>query len=64
VSSRATEVLDTIPDTLSSWGFDCTSLELLRKRLDTRRVPADDIAEIFERENSVERTLEYLSELK
>lgn len=64
VSSRATEVLDIIPDTLCSRGFDCSSLELLRKRLDTRRVPADDIAEIFEREKSVAQTLEYLCELK
>jgi carboxylate-amine ligase len=64
VSDRATEVLDVIPETLSSWGFDCTSLELLRRRLETKRVPADDIVEIFEREKSVEQTLNYLCDLK
>jgi hypothetical protein len=63
VSDRAAEVLDVIPEVLTSWGFDCSSLELLRKRLSSKRVPADEIVEIFEREKSVEQTLKHLCDL-
>ena len=60
VRERATEVLVRIPDALVSWGFDCGSLDVLRQRVETGRVPADDIIAIFQREKSVPATLRHL----
>src|SRR5262249_53422692 len=51
---RADEVLTRIPDVLEPWGFDCRSIDFLRERLNSHRVPADDIVAIFENEKSVE----------
>ncbi|WP_407179955.1 glutamate-cysteine ligase family protein [Bradyrhizobium sp. STM 3562] len=60
---RATEVLARIPDVLASWGFDCGSLDELRQRAETGRVPADSIIEIFQREQSVPATLRQFCDL-
>jgi len=63
VRERAIEVLTRLPDVLASWGFDCGSLDGLHQRLETDRVPADDIIAIFEREKSVPATLRHLCNL-
>ena len=63
VRKRADEVLTRIPDVLGAWGFDCRSISLLRERLQSLHIPADDIVAIFEKEKSVEGTLRYLSDL-
>ena len=63
VRKRADEVLTRIPDVLGPWGFDCRSIGLLRERLQSLHIPADDIVAIFEKEKSVEGTLRYLSDL-
>lgn len=63
VRERATEVLTRMPDVLAPWGFDCGSLDGLRRRLETGRVPADDIIAIFERERSVPATLRHLCDI-
>jgi hypothetical protein len=63
VRERASEVLMRIPVELERWGFDCRSIESFRQRLETDRVPADDIVAIFQREKSLEATLRHLSNL-
>jgi len=63
VRERALEVLNRAPCALTPWGFDCAPLELFKDRLERRRVPADDIVALFEREKSVPETLRHLAEL-
>jgi carboxylate-amine ligase len=63
VRERAGEVLDRAPDVLEAWGFDGSSLNTFRGRLDSGRLPADDIIAAFEREQSVPGTLRHLSKL-
>lgn len=61
---RAADVLARIPIVLSAWGFDCGSLDILYKRLESGRVPADDIISIFQQERSVPATLRHLCDLR
>jgi carboxylate-amine ligase len=58
---RASVVLDRAPQVLARWGFDCQSLDLFRGRLESGRLPADDIIGIFEQEKTVSGTLRHLS---
>jgi hypothetical protein len=57
VTERAGEVLDRAPKTLADWGFETRTLTSFRERLDTSRVPADKIIEVFEREQSIPAVL-------
>ena len=61
VIPRATEVLNRAPDVLAGWGFDVSPLEEFRRRLDKRRVPADDLIEVFERGGPIEAVLRHLA---
>ncbi|MBI2393083.1 MAG: hypothetical protein HYV09_26095 [Deltaproteobacteria bacterium] len=57
VRGRVAEVLERAERVLPEWGFDPAPLAVFAERLRTGRVPADDIAEAFEREHSVEQIL-------
>jgi carboxylate-amine ligase len=63
VVERASTVLERAPQALGRWGFDCASLQRFEKRLESKRLPADDIVSTFEREQSVPGTLRNLSSL-
>jgi carboxylate-amine ligase len=53
VRARAHEVLTRAPEALEPWGFDCAPLRGFVERLQTGRLPADEIIELFEREKSI-----------
>jgi len=61
---RAHEVLSNAPSALGHWGFDCQALDHFHARLETRRVPADDIIDLFEREQSIPNVLRHLIDLR
>jgi carboxylate-amine ligase len=61
VAERAAEVLDRAPGVLAGWGFDPRPLELFRRRLETGRLPADDLIDLFERERSIPTVLRHLA---
>ena len=63
VRPRAEEVLGRAPDVLAAWGFDPAPLETFRERLDTGRVPADDLLDVYDQEGSVEGVLRHLTDL-
>jgi carboxylate-amine ligase len=63
VEERAAEVLERASPVLTKWGFDPGPLEPFRHRLKTGRVPADDLADLFEREGSIPGVLRHLSAL-
>jgi carboxylate-amine ligase len=64
VSERVKELLDRAERVLAPWGFGCDSLDVFRQRLDTGRLPADEIIAIFEHEKSIPGTLRHLSDLR
>jgi len=63
ISERAAEVLDRAPGVLTKLGFDPGPLEPFRRRLETGRLPADDLVDLFEREGSIPGVLRHLSAL-
>jgi hypothetical protein len=63
IQERATEVLDRAPRILSKWGFDPQPLEPFRRRLETGRLPADDLIDLFEQERSIAAVLRHLDAL-
>jgi carboxylate-amine ligase len=63
VAERAAEVLDRSPAVLSRWGFDPGSLEAFRRRLETGRLPADDLVDLLKGEGSIPGVLRHLSAL-
>src|SRR5205085_1765069 len=64
ILERANEVLNRAPETLEPWGFDCQSLEIYVRRLETGHLPSDEITEIFEREQSIPGTLRHLCDVQ
>jgi Glutamate-cysteine ligase family 2(GCS2) len=63
VAERAAEVLDRAPSVLSARGFDPWPLGDFRHRLETGRVPADDLIDLFERQPSIPDVLRSLATL-
>jgi hypothetical protein len=63
VAERAAEVLDRAPGVLAAHGFNHGPLEPFRRRLETGRLPADDLVDLFEREGSIPGVLRRLSAL-
>jgi len=61
---RAHEVLSKAPSALGYWGFDCQALDHFHTRLETGRVPADEIIDLFEPEQSIPNVLRDLLELR
>jgi carboxylate-amine ligase len=57
VAERAAEVLERAPAVLAKWGFDSEPLGRFRERLRTRRLPADDLVELYESERSIPSVL-------
>lgn len=53
ISDRAGEVLCCAPSVLDAYGFDPTPLDVLRKRLETKRLPADEIIDLYKQEQSM-----------
>jgi hypothetical protein len=63
VRQRAEEVLQRAPSILEAWGIDARFLEVFRLRLESGRLPADDIIEETQRGTSVEAILRSRSKL-
>jgi len=63
-SERANEVLSKAPTALGYWGFDCRPLDHFHARLKSRRVPADDMIDLFQREQSIPNVLRHLVDLR
>jgi carboxylate-amine ligase len=63
VRDRAAEVLDRAPGVLAARGFDPGPLESFRLRLETGRLPADDLIDLFEFEQSIPGVLRHLATL-
>jgi carboxylate-amine ligase len=61
VAGRAAEVLDRAPGVLAAHGFDPRPLEPFRRRLETGRLPADDLIDLFARERSIPAVLRHLA---
>jgi hypothetical protein len=64
VLERANEVLTQAPNVLADWGFEYATLDILKQRLETGHLPADQIIKTFEMEKSIPRTLRHLCELQ
>ena len=63
VRDRAAEVLDRAPGVLAAQGFAPGPLEPFHLRLETGRLPADDLIDLFEREQSIPGVLRHLATL-
>lgn len=64
VRRRADEVLSHAPSVLEQFGFRCEPLEEFRTRLQTGRLPADDLIDLFRSEQSISAVLRSRSTLK
>jgi Glutamate-cysteine ligase family 2(GCS2) len=60
---RAAEVLGRAPTVLASWDFDPHPLEPFARRLETRRLPADEILALYEHQRSIPAVLRHLAPL-
>lgn len=63
VQSRATRMLRRAPDVVARHGFDPQPLETLTERLETNRLPCDDIVDQFEKTTSVADVLRTRTDL-
>jgi carboxylate-amine ligase len=61
VAERAAEVLDRAPGVLAARGFDPRPLEPFHRRLETARLPADDLIDLFQQERSIPTILRHLA---
>jgi hypothetical protein len=64
VRTRCGEILSRAPGVLERWGFDPAPLRLFQDRLDNGRLPADDIIELYQREQCVSGVLRHLVDLE
>jgi hypothetical protein len=56
-------VLDRAPGVLAARGFEARPLASFRRRLETGRLPADDLIDLYQRERSVPAVLRHLATL-
>jgi len=63
VRERAAEVLDRAPEVLAAQGFDPEALLPFSLRLETGKLPADDLIALYEREQSLPAVLRHLAQL-
>ena len=62
VRERIQRVLESGARTANKLGFDSSPLDQMWARLDSRRVPADDIIELFTQNRSIPETMRYLTQ--
>jgi carboxylate-amine ligase len=61
IAERAAEILDRAPNTLANHGFDAKPLNVFRRRLESRRLPADDLIDLYRREPAIPEILRHLA---
>jgi carboxylate-amine ligase len=61
VAERASEVLNRASSVVADHGFDPAPLNSFARRLETRRVPADEMIDLYNREGSIPAVLRQLS---
>lgn len=64
IRERALEVLDRAPRVLTRSGFDPAPLGRFRARLDSGRLPADDLVALYESEQAIPGVLRHLADLR
>ncbi len=64
VRARASEVLNRTEKICKSMGLNVGTLDVFWQRLETGRLPADEIIDLFRQEKSIEGTLRHLTVLK
>lgn len=64
IRARASDVLSQTEKICKSMGLSVGTLDVFWQRLETGRVPADDIIEFFRQEKTIEGTLHHLTILK
>lgn len=57
MSERAQELLERAPAVLREWGYDPSALEVFTERLATGKTPADEMLEIYQKNNSIQDVL-------
>jgi carboxylate-amine ligase len=60
-SERAGEVLNCAPSVLGRYGFDSAPLETFRQRLNTKRLPSDEIIDLYRLEGCIPDVLRRLA---
>ena len=58
---RASTILESAELIAQRFGFERRGLDEMWKRIDTQRVPADDLIDLFEQEKSIEGVLAHLT---
>lgn len=64
IRSRASEILNQTERICKSMGLSVGTLDVFWQRLETGRVPADEIIEVYRQERSIESTLRHLTDLR
>lgn len=62
--ARATELLERAPGILKEWGYSPKALDVFRERVVTGRTPADEMLEIYQKNNSLEDVLRERSKFR
>lgn len=53
MKERATELLERAPAVLKEWGYSTEALNIFRERIITGRTPADDMIDLYKKNNSL-----------
>jgi hypothetical protein len=64
MKERATELLERAPAILKEWGYNPEPLNIFRERVATGRTPADEMIELYQKNNSLTDVLRERSQFK
>lgn len=61
---RATELLERAPEVLKEWGYSAQALEVFKKRILSGKTPADEMIELYQKNNSLKDVLQARSQFR
>lgn len=64
MSQRAKELLERAPAVLAEWGYTSSALQVFKERIVSGRTPADEMLDLYRKNNSLEDVLRERSQLK